>query len=74
MSWTTDRAAERLQEWSDTSAKGESIGDGLLLGTITSDEFEDAEALRRTARRLAGAYLTLDDSFRAPYFDRASRA
>lgn len=69
-SWTMDGGPERLHEWSDTSVKGEEIGDGLLLGEIVRRELEDHEALIRTARQLAGAYLTLGESFRAPYFDR----
>ncbi|MCZ7537842.1 MAG: hypothetical protein M5T61_19230 [Acidimicrobiia bacterium] len=71
ISWTIDGGAERLQEWTDPSADGEEIGDGLLLGTITSSELEDDETVRRTARQLAGAYLNLGERFRAPYFDRA---
>jgi hypothetical protein len=70
--WDVDVATERLREWTDDVGKGEEIADGLRLGRLTRSEIAEQSKRRSVARRLGGAYLALDATFKAPYFDLAS--
>lgn len=70
--WATDSAPKRLREWTGEPESGEVLGGGLLLGRVVIPSDDDMVALERVARRLAGAYLGLDGSFKAPYLDRVA--
>ncbi|MCY4629474.1 MAG: BrxE family protein [bacterium] len=67
--WNDDAASRRLSEWAGEPEPGEALGDGLLLGRVVTPDSGDEAALAALARRLAAAYLGLDGTFRAPYFD-----
>ena len=68
-SWDDGAASRRIGEWAGEPEAGEVLGDGLLLGRVVTPESGDEVALASLARRLAGAYLGLDGTFRAPYLD-----
>ena len=70
--WNSDTALNRLREWTHEPVPGEVLAGGLRLGRVRMPSHEDTEALESIARRLAAAYLSLDESFRAPYFDLAA--
>jgi hypothetical protein len=67
--WDLDHALETLRSWAGDSARGEQVGEGLLLGQVTQAELDDHDQLLPYARLLAGAYLDQDASLRPPYFD-----
>ena len=70
--WDNESAPNRLLEWTGEPESGEVLGGGLLLGRMVVPSDDDIAAFERIARRLAGAYLGLDGSFKAPYFDRVA--
>ena len=70
--WNSDTATSRIAEWADEAPPGEVLAGGLRLGSVRMPSHEDMEALESIARRLAGAYIRLDESFRAPYLDLAA--
>jgi hypothetical protein len=70
-SWTTETAVDALRARTGTSAAGEVIGPGLLLGRLMAAELGDSATLASIAKQLAAAYLDQSDDFRAPYFDLA---
>jgi hypothetical protein len=67
--WDLDRARATIADWAGTPPPSEIVGDGLLLGTLTTAEIEDAEAVIPTAALLTASYLSIEDAFRVPYFD-----
>jgi hypothetical protein len=69
--WDIDTALAELREWAGDPPEGEPVGNGLLLGQISSAELADEGALGAYARLLAAAYLDQDASLRPPYFDLA---
>lgn len=70
--WDSRSSVERLRNWAGEPERGENIGNGLLLGRVVSSDLEDDAVLGIIAHRLASAYLGLDETFRAPYFDLAA--
>ena len=70
--WDSKSAMERLHGWTGEPERGEKIGSGLLLGRVARPDLEDDAVLGDIAHRLASAYLGLDQTFRAPYFDLAA--
>lgn len=72
-SWTTATSTDTVRAWSGLvePIRGESLGDGMLLGRLTVSELADLPALQRTAKMLAAAYLDQDGRLRPPYFDLA---
>ena len=70
--WDGRAAFERLREWTGEPESGETIGYGLLLGRVVRSDLEDDAVLGIIAHRLASAYLGLDETFKAPYFDLAA--
>ena len=71
--WTGDDSTETLRSWcgAGESLRAEPLGDGLLLGRLTTAEVDDPVTLHRTARLLTVAYLDQNDPLRPPYFDLA---
>jgi hypothetical protein len=71
--WTADDAAASMRGWCDgpKPLRGEALGDGLLLGRLTSAQLADEVTLHQTARLLAAAYIDQTGPLRPPYFDLA---
>jgi hypothetical protein len=71
--WTVGEAVSALRDWCEPvdRAPGESLGNGLLLGRLTSNELDDTALLLQVARQLGGAYLDQTGDLRPPYFDLA---
>jgi hypothetical protein len=67
--WNLETARASLRDWAGDPPVGESIGEGLLLGQLTSGEIENVESSLIYARMLAAAYLHQDSNLRPPYFD-----
>ena len=65
------RPAARLVWSQSTQRRGEPLGNGLLLGRLTSDELEDPALLLQIARLLGRLYLDQTGALRPPYFDLA---
>ena len=72
-SWTAEESTDTLREWCGGAdqARGEALGDGLLLGRLSAAEIVDPATLQQTARLLAAAYLDQTGPLRPPYFDLA---
>jgi hypothetical protein len=72
-SWTADQAMRKLRDWSRSieSPKGEILGNGLLLGRLSSPDLEDPGVLLQVARTLCVSYLDQAGALRPPYFDLA---
>lgn len=68
-SWDLCAARAAIVDWSGNPPRAEVVGEGLLLGTLTRAETEEADALASAARLLAATYLVIDEPFRVPYFD-----
>lgn len=67
-----DEAGVRAMVASETSGAahgGESVGSGLLLGSLTTPELQDSEAMGAAAKALAAAYVDQGPELRPPYFD-----
>ena len=71
-SWDMAVAGARLSEWSGVDVVGEAIGDGFFLGRLSRSDLEDEFTLMYAATRLSAAYVGLEGTFRAPYFDMAA--
>ena len=71
--WTADDAAASLRSWCDgpKPLRAEALGDGLLLGRLTSAQLAEEATLQQTARLLAAAYIDQTGPLRPPYFDLA---
>ncbi len=71
--WSTEDSTGTLRTWCGAAQqdRGEPLGDGLLLGRLTSSEIVDPATLQHTARLLAAAYLDQTGPLRPPYFDLA---
>jgi hypothetical protein len=70
--WTAETAAECLRAWSGSEVpRGESLGEGLLLGRMSAEELADPATVLRAARALAAAYIDQTETLRPPYFDLA---
>jgi hypothetical protein len=71
--WSADQATSTLRSWSGgiDSPQGESLGNGLLLGRLSSADLEDHGVLLQTARLLCVSYLDQTGVLRPPYFDLA---
>lgn len=71
--WSAQDSTDTLRAWCGAAQQGggEPLGDGLLLGRLTSSEIVDAATLQHTARLLAAAYLDQTGPLRPPYFDLA---
>lgn len=70
---TAEQAVSTLQEFCGgiESPGGEALGNGLLLGRLSSADLEDPAMLLRTARLLGASYLDQPGALRPPYFDLA---
>jgi hypothetical protein len=71
--WTADQAVSALRDWSGgiDSSGGEALGNGLLLGRLSSVDLADPGVLIQTARLLCASYLDQTGVLRPPYFDLA---
>jgi hypothetical protein len=71
--WTAETAAESVRGWSGQSqpARGEHLGEGLLVGRMTAIDLADPSTLLGAAQVLAAAYLDQTGPLRPPYFDLA---
>ncbi len=71
--WSADQAMSALRSWSGgiDAPRAESLGNGLLLGRLSSADLEDHAVLLRTARLLCVSYLDQTGALRPPYFDLA---
>jgi hypothetical protein len=71
--WTEDSALSALPDWCGRvdPPRGQALGNGLLLGRLSSTDLDDPAVSRETARRLAAAYLDQTGPLRPPYFDLA---
>ncbi len=71
--WSADQATSTLRRWSGgiDSPQGESLGNGLLLGRLSSADLEDHGVLLQSARLLCVSYLDQTGALRPPYFDLA---
>ncbi|OBH94312.1 BrxE family protein [Mycobacterium sp. E2733] len=67
--WDVETALQSLRAWSGEMPGGELVGEGRLLGQVTSAELDEHDALLPYARLLAAAYLDQDARLRPPYFD-----
>jgi hypothetical protein len=68
-SWDLEAGLASLRDWAGDAAGGESIGEGLLLGQLTSDELTNDKSSIPYANLLAAAYIDQDSALRPPYFD-----
>ncbi len=71
--WSMQGSTDTLRIWCGAvqPGRGESLGDGLLLGRLTTLEIGDPARLQNIARLLATAYLDQTGQLRPPYFDLA---
>ena len=71
--WSADQAVSALRSWAGgiDPPHGESLGNGLLLGRLSSADLEDHGVLLQTARLLCVSYLDQTAVLRPPYFDLA---
>jgi len=67
--WDEVAVIESLHGWASRDVSGEVVGGGLLLGSLSERESHEPDIVRSVGRQLAAAYLNLDATFRAPYFD-----
>jgi hypothetical protein len=67
--WDIDSARATIEQWAGKPPKAEAVGDGLRIGTLARVETEDPDTLDAAARLLAATYLTIEDTFRVPYFE-----
>lgn len=70
---TADQAVSTLQEFSGgiEPPAGEALGNGLLLGRLSSADLDDPAMLLQTARLLGASYRDQTGALRPPYFDLA---
>jgi hypothetical protein len=71
--WTEDSAISALRDWCGPvdPPGGEALGNGLLLGRLTSTDLDDPGVSLQSARLLSAAYLDQTGPLRPPYFDLA---
>ena len=71
--WSADQANSTLRAWSGgiDLPGGEVLGNGLLLGRLSSADLEDPGGLLQTARQLCLSYVDQTGALRPPYFDLA---
>lgn len=71
--WSMQKSTDTLRSWCGAARQGpgDPLGDGLLLGRLTTSEIDDPTVLQDVARSLAEAYLDQTDPLRPPYFDLA---
>lgn len=71
--WTDDQAVKALREWCRPAARlgGEDLGNGILLGRLSSEDLDNAEWLLEMAQSLCACYLEQTGTLRPPYFDLA---
>ncbi len=69
--WTASQAVSTLREFCGDiePPQGETLGNGLLLGRLSSADLDDPAMLLRTARMLGVSYLDQTEALRSPYFD-----
>jgi hypothetical protein len=70
---TADQAVKTLHDFcgSIEPPRGETLGNGLLLGRLSSADLDDPAMLLQTARLLGVSYLDQTGALRPPYFDLA---
>lgn len=70
---TADQAIKTLHDFCGgiEPPGGETLGNGLLLGRLSSADLDDPAMLLRTARLLGASYLDQPGALRPPYFDLA---
>ena len=71
--WTIEQAISTLRDWCGSAdpPRGEALGNGLLLGRLSSIELDDPTLQLQTARLLCASYLDQTGALRPPYFDLA---
>lgn len=71
--WSAHDSSDALRAWCRglEPERGDPVGDGLLLGRLSSDEIADPSILHQIACRLVAAYLNQTGPLRPPYFDLA---
>jgi hypothetical protein len=71
--WTADSAISALLDWCGPvePRQGEALGNGLLLGRLSSTDLDDPAMSLQTARLLSAAYLDQTGQLRPPYLDLA---
>ena len=71
--WTAEQAVSAVRGWCGPVAPRhvEPLGNGLLIGRLSSGDLADPAVLAQTARLLCSAYLEQDGALRPPYFDLA---
>jgi len=71
--WTAASSAVAVDDWCQLPRQpsGEHLGEGMLLGRLTSSELHKPSALQKALRQLGAAYLDQGAPFRPPYFDLA---
>jgi hypothetical protein len=67
--WDLQTARAMITDWAGEPPPHELVGEGMRLGTVTKAELIDVEALLPVAALLAASYVSVDGTFRAPYFD-----
>lgn len=70
---TVDKAVQTLRDFCGgiEPPGGEMLGNGLLLGRLSSTDLDDPAMLLQTARLLGASYLDQTGALRPPYFDLA---
>lgn len=64
-SWDLAAAERDLREWAGPPGQVEPLGQGLLVGEVSSVDLESPDSLIELARRLASMYVDLGPDFRA---------
>jgi hypothetical protein len=70
---TADQAVSTLRDFCGgiDPPGGEALGNGRLLGRLSSTDLDDPATLLQTARLLGASYLDQTGALRPPYFDLA---
>ncbi len=70
---TADEAAKTLHDFCGgiEPPGGETLGNGLLLGRLSSTDLDEPAMLLQTARLLGASYVDQTGALRPPYFDLA---
>lgn len=71
--WKAGQAASALQEYCGgiEPPGGEPLGNGLLLGRLSSTDLDEPAMLLQTASQLGASYVDQTGALRPPYFDLA---
>jgi hypothetical protein len=67
--WLPVAELDGLRSRLGSPTKGERRGDGLYVGEVATSDLDDEDAVSELFARLAGAYVTLEREFAAPYVD-----